>query len=249
MPTGSKIYFASDFHLGVPDYHTSLAREKKIVAWLETVRHDAAEIFLVGDVFDFWYEYRHVAPKGYLRFLGKIAEITDAGIPVHWMVGNHDMWMFGYLKDELGVQVHMHPVQRMIGGKKWVIGHGDGLGPGDHSYKFIKKIFRNRFFQWVFSRFHPNFAFGLANYFSRRSRKANYEYDARFLGEDKEWLIIYCKEVLQQEHIDYFIFGHRHLVLDIPLPGGSRYINLGDWMSTCHYAVWDGESLQLRKWE
>lgn len=240
-----KVYFASDFHLGIPDRAVSLEREKRVVAWLEEIRHDADAIYLVGDVFDFWFEYKHVIPRGYIRLLGKLAEIRDAGIPVHWLVGNHDMWMFGYLQEELGIEVHFHPIRTTWDGKNFFIAHGDGLGPGDQSYKFIKKIFRNPFFQWVYARFHPNFAFGLAQYLSRRSRKANYEYDAQYLGDDKEWLVIFAKELTARENVDFIICGHRHLVLDKQLSPATRYINLGDWMKSGQYGVWDGTEFRI----
>lgn len=135
LPPGKKVYFLSDFHLGAPDQVQSLAREKKIVAFLEEVRHDAATIFIVGDMFDFWYEYRKVVPKGYVRLLGKLAEITDSGIPIHFFVGNHDMWMTDYFQKELNIPVYFKPVPFEFSGKKFLVGHGDGLGPGDHGYK------------------------------------------------------------------------------------------------------------------
>jgi UDP-2,3-diacylglucosamine hydrolase len=243
--TDKKIYFASDFHLGAPSYESSLEREKKVIQWLEEVRHDAEEIFLLGDVFDFWFEYKHAIPKGFVRLQGKIAEITDSGIPVHWFIGNHDMWIFDYIPKELGVQMHRTEITREFGGKKFFIGHGDGLGPGDHGYKFIKKVFRNRVCQWLFARLHPNFGIGLANFFSRKSRVATGEEDAKFYGEEKEMLIQYCKTKLKESHMDYFVFGHRHLPIEFDLPGNSKYINTGDWIRYFSYAVFDGEKLSL----
>lgn len=244
-----KIYFLSDFHLGAPDYEHSITREKKIVAFLDTIKPDAAEIFIVGDIFDFWYEYKTVVPKGYVRLLGKLAEITDAGIPIHFFIGNHDMWMRGYFEKELNIPVYAEPKIFEWNGKKFYIGHGDGLGPGDHGYKFIKKIFRNRFCQWLFGLLHPTWGIGIANYFSRKSRAKTGNSDAIFLGEDKEWLVIYSREILAKEHFDYFVFGHRHLPLDIRLSKNSRYINLGDWINYFTYAVFDGNDLALKKWE
>lgn len=211
------------------------------------VRHDAAEIFLVGDVFDFWFEYRSVIPKGFVRLFGKIAEITDSGIPVHFFTGNHDMWIFDYIPSELGVLLHRNPITRTFNHQSFYIGHGDGLGPGDHGYKLIKKVFRNPICQWLFARVHPNFGVGLANYFSQRSRLAGAEEDEKFLGEDNEWLVQYCKEVLTKNHYDYFIFGHRHLPLDLSVGERSRYMNLGEWVNHCTYAVFDGEKLSLEK--
>jgi UDP-2,3-diacylglucosamine hydrolase len=244
-----KIYFLSDFHLGAPDAATSLEREKKIVAFLEHIRHDAAEIFLLGDMFDFWYEYKKAVPKGYVRILGKLAELTDAGIPVHFFVGNHDMWMRGYFEQELNIPVYHQPKVFVRNGKRLYIGHGDGLGPGDHGYKFIKKIFRNPLCQWLFGLLHPTVGIGIANYFSRKSRQKTGSSDEHFLGEDNEWLVIYAKEVLQKEHFDFFIFGHRHLPLDIQVGPQSRYINLGDWIRTFTYAVLDGSNMQLLHWQ
>jgi len=244
-----KIYFASDFHLGVPDYASSLVREKRVVAWLDWVSKDAGEIFLVGDVFDFWFEYKTVVPRGFVRLLGKIAEITDKGIPVHYFIGNHDMWVFDYLPKETGIQLHREPVQRTFDGKKFYIGHGDGLGPGDHGYKFIKKVFRNRLSQWLFARLHPNFGIGMANFWSKTSRKHTGDDDRKFLGEENEWLAIYSKEILEKEHFDYFIFGHRHLPMDIKLSENSRYINLGDWISHYTYAVFENGQLTLKNFK
>lgn len=247
--THNKIYFLSDFHLGVPTAEASVAREKKIVRFLTEAQKDAAAIFVVGDLFDFWYEYKMVVPKGYVRILGKLAEITDSGIPVHFFVGNHDMWMKDYFQKELNIPVYFEPKSFEFYGKKFLIGHGDGLGPGDHSYKFMKKIFRNPLCQWLFGVVPPQIGIGLADYFSRKSRAKAGDTDKVFLGEDKEWLIIYCKEILQKEHVDYFIFGHRHLPINQQLPGGSIYINLGDWLKYYSYAVFDGTALALKYYE
>ena len=244
-----KIYFLSDFHLGAPDHDSSLIREKKVVAFLESIRHTAAAIFIVGDIFDFWYEYKKVVPRGYTRLLGKLAELTDSGIPIHVFVGNHDMWMSGYFEKELNIPVYHHPKVFEWSGKRFFIGHGDGLGPGDHGYKFIKKVFRNPLCQWLFGQLHPTWGIGLANYFSRKSREKTGFADEQFMGEDKEWLIIYSKEVLLEQHYDYFIFGHRHFPLDLKLADNSRYINLGDWIRNFTYATFDGADVQLHKWE
>jgi len=246
IPPGKKIYFLSDFHLGAPDHAASLVRERQIVAFLQEIRKDAAAIFIVGDLFDFWYEYRTVVPKGYTRILGKMAEITDAGIPIHFFTGNHDMWMSGYFEEELNIPVYHEPKTFEWNGKKFLIGHGDGLGPGDHGYKFLKKIFRNKFCQGLFGILPPAIGVGLANWLSRRSRAVTGQIDEQFLGEEKEWLIIYCKEILRLgSHYDYFIFGHRHLPIDFSLGAGSRYINLGDWIRYNTYAVFDGQELKL----
>lgn len=248
LEPGKKIYFISDFHLGAPDYQQSLVREKKIIRFLDSIQHDAAAIFIVGDLFDFWYEYRSVVPKGYVRILGKMANLTDNGIPIHFFVGNHDMWMDGYFEKELNIPVYHEPKSFDFNGKSFLIGHGDGLGPGDHGYKFIKKVFRSRFNQWLFGALHPSWGIGLANYFSRKSRASTGQSDAAFLGEEKEWLITYCKEILQTRHYDFFVFGHRHLPIDFALGGGSRYINLGDWLRYDSFAVFDGAGLELKSY-
>ncbi len=241
-----KIYFLSDFHLGAPDHASSLEREKRVVQFLESIREDAAEIFLVGDMFDFWYEYRTVVPKGFVRLLGKLGELADAGIPLHFFVGNHDMWMRDYFKQEFNMPVYYAPVEFERNGKKLLIGHGDGLGPGDHGYKRLKKVFRNPVSKFLFGIFPPMMGMGLANYLSRRSRAQTGATEETFLGEDKEWLLIYCKEVLQKKKIDFFVFGHRHLPIDFRLNESSRYINLGDWIRYFTYAVLDGEKMELK---
>ncbi len=247
LEPNKKIYFASDQHLGAPNREASLIRERHFIAWLEQVKHDAAEIYLLGDLFDFWFEYKTAVPKGYVRVLGKIAELVDSGIPIHLFTGNHDMWMFDYLPEELGVTLYRDPIEREYNGKSFLIGHGDGLGPGDHGYKFIKQVFRNKLCQWLFARLHPNFGIGLANYFSSRSRIANGDSDKQFLGEENEWLAIYAKEQLAKKHIDFFLFGHRHLPLDLNVGKGSRYINLGEWVTDFTYAVFDGAELELKE--
>ena len=249
IPTGKKIYFISGFHLGVPDHARSLEREKKIVRWLNKIQSDAAIIYLMGDVFDYWFEYKHAVPKGYVRLLGKLAELSDSGIEIHYFTGNHDMWVFDYLPTEIGLTLHREPIFKEYNQQKFYLGHGDGLGPGDHGYKFIKKLFANRIAQWLFARFHPNFGISLMRYFSKKSRIATGDDDANFLGEDKEWLIIHSKEVLQKEHFDYFIFGHRHLPLDINIGNKSRYINLGEWINHFMYAEFDGTTVTLKKFE
>jgi UDP-2,3-diacylglucosamine hydrolase len=243
-----KIYFLSDFHLGAPDFKSSLEREKTIVEFLDIIKRDAAEVFIVGDIFDFWYEYRKVVPKGHVRLLGKMAELTDLGIKLHFFVGNHDMWMKDYFENELNVPVYFGPKDFEWNGKTFHIAHGDGLGPGDHKYKFIKKVFRNPVSRWLFGIFPPYMGMGLANYLSRRSRAQTGASEEVFLGEEKEWLIIYSKELQQKKNYDFFVFGHRHLPIDFRLSNGSRYINLGDWIRYCTYAVFDGDKLELRSY-
>jgi len=244
MQPNKKIYFASDFHLGVPTYEKSLAREKRIIKWLESVEHDAQEIFLLGDVFDFWFEYKNAIPKGFVRLQGKIANLTDKGIKVHWFLGNHDMWIFDYIPKELGVELHQGEIECRFNGKLFFIGHGDGLGPGDNAYKFIKKVFRAKFFQWCFARLHPNLGIGMANFWSRSSRKKTGDEDSIFYG-DKEMLIQFCKEKVKEKDYNFFMFGHRHYPMDIKISESSRYINTGDWFKKDTYAMFDGEKMEL----
>ena len=247
MASGTRIYFLGDFHLGVPDAERSLAREKRIVAFLDEAAKDATEIILMGDLFDFWFEWKYVVPRGFVRFLGKLAEITDSGVPVHLFIGNHDMWIFDYVPKETGVIVHREPIVREIAGKRFLIGHGDGLGPGDHGYKFMKRVFRNPVCQWLFARMHPNFGLWLGDFWSGRSRKKSYENDRKWLGADKEWLVQYCNDELKKAHYDYMVFGHRHLPIDMPVDKGARYINLGDWITYYTYATFDGSAMRLMK--
>lgn len=246
---GKKLYFASDFHLGVPTHELSLAREKKVVKWLDSIKHDAEEIFLVGDIFDFWWEYKYTIPKGQTRLLGKIAELTDSGIKVHFFTGNHDLWMKDYFVEELNVQVHHQPINFVNNDKTFFVGHGDGLGPGDKWYKFLKKCFTSPFLIWCFNRLHPNLSFWIARRSSRRSRINTGDSDKEFLGENNEWLMSFCKETLKTKKVDYFIFGHRHLPLDLKPSDASRYINLGEWINYCTYAEFDGNDLYLKKFE
>jgi len=245
MQNLKKTYFLSDFHLGAPNATASLIREKKIVVFLDEIKNTASEIFIVGDLFDFWFEYKKVVPRGYVRILGKLAEITDAGIPIHFFVGNHDMWMKDYFQKELNIPVYFNHKDFTIQGKSFLIGHGDGLGPNDAGYKFIKKIFRNKLCQWLFGILPPSIGIGVADFFSKTSRAKTGTTDETFLGEENEWLVIFCKEELQKKHYDYFVFGHRHLPLNINLNNTSKYINLGDWIKYFSYAVFDGSNLTL----
>lgn len=246
---GKKIYFASDFHFGIPDHLTSIAREKLVCRWLDQVCEDAGIIFLVGDIFDTWFEYRNVVPRGYTRFLGKLAEITDSGIQVEAFTGNHDLWMRNYFEQELNIPVHHEPIRRTYNHKSFFIGHGDGLGPGDHGYKFLKSVLRSPVSQWIYRRVHPDTGVGLASWFSQLGSKHADMAVKEFRGADKEWLVQFCLETLQTEKIDYFIFGHRHLALEYALPGDSLYINLGDWIVFNSYAEFNSDSLKLKYFE
>jgi len=241
---GEKIYFASDFHLGFPSYEKSLEREKKIVSWLDSIRSDASEIYLLGDIFDYWFEYKKVVPRGFTRFLGKISEITDSGIPVHFFTGNHDIWVFDYLPRETGIILHREPVIKEFNGLKFYLGHGDGLGPGDKKYKLLKKVFTSKTLQWLFARLHPNFSVWFAHKWSHSSRFS--KVNDPFKSENKESLTIYAKEKLKTQHFDYFIFGHRHIPLNHPLTNKSRFIHTGDWINNFSYCVFDGEKVDLK---
>ncbi len=244
-----KIYFASDFHLGVPGKLSSREREKKIVRWLDQIKSDADTIYLVGDIFDFWFEFKTVVPRGYIRLFGKLIELKDQGIDIQIFTGNHDLWMFDYFTTEFEIPVHHKPIEVIHSGKKFFIGHGDGLGPGDYGYKRLKKIFTNPICQWLFARLHPNFSISLALWFSRRSRQTQGTIEP-FLGEDKEWLLIYSNKKVEETQSDYFVFGHRHLEMNLALKNGkSRYINLGEWLFTCSYAVFDGQDIQIHYFE
>ncbi len=241
-----KVFFLSDSHLGVPSHMSSLEREKHLVRWLDHVKHEAGAIYLLGDIFDFWFEYRKVVPKGYVRLFGKLAELTDEGIPVHYFTGNHDMWVFSYFESELGLIMHREPLEAKILGRRFYLAHGDGLGPGDKGYKLLKSLFSCKLCQRLFAALHPGLGLRLADFFSKKSRIANRQQDEVFLGEDKEWLILYAREILKQREVDYFVFGHRHLPMNLEIAPGVRYINTGDWMSHYSYAVFDGRKLELK---
>ncbi|MEK0422146.1 MAG: hypothetical protein RLZ95_56 [Bacteroidota bacterium] len=249
LAPGKKIYFLSDFHLGAPNEIESRKREARLVHFLNESKKDAAAFFIVGDIFDFWFEYKSVVPKGFVRILGCLAQISDAGIPIHIFTGNHDLWMQDYLSKELNANVYFEPQTFQLGNKQFFIGHGDGLGPGDYGYKRLKKIFTNPVCQWLFRWLHPDTGIQLANYFSAKSRAKTGTSDEVFLGEDKEWLIIYTKEQAKKMNVDYFVFGHRHFAIDFDINESTKYINLGDWIRLNTYAVFDGNSMQLLKWE
>lgn len=242
----TKLYFASDFHLGVPTHVKSLEREKRIIAWLDSIKEDAKSIYLLGDIFDFWFEHKTVVPKGYVRLLAKLANLVDDGIEINIIKGNHDMWMYDYLPKEIGVNILEDKTILSENGKQIFLAHGDGLGPGDLGYKLIKKVFASKICQWLFARLHPNFGIGIAQFWSRKSRIANQEKPDPFLGEEKEWLVSYCKRKQNEMDIDYFVFGHRHLPLEIDIDKKTKYINLGDWIHHNSYAVFDEGELTLQ---
>lgn len=247
LPEGKKIYFSSDNHLGAPTAEESRPREIKFINWLDTVKKDAAAIFLLGDLFDFWFEYKYVVPKGFVRVLGKLAEIRDSGILIYFFVGNHDLWMKNYFEEELNIPVFHQPKEFDFNNKTFFIGHGDGLGPGDHGYKRMKKVFKNPISQWFYRWLHPDIGMPLAQYFSVKNKAISGAEDVEFLGEEKEWLLQYSKKKLESKHFDYFVFGHRHLPLEIPLNDDSTYINLGDWINFYTFGEFDGEKMKLKK--
>lgn len=249
LPEGKKIYFASDFHLGLPNATKSRERERLICRWLEEISQDAAKIFLVGDVFDVWFEYRKVIPKGFTRFLGQLARLTDRGISIEIFTGNHDLWMWDYFEEEFGIPTHHEPIQFEVSGKRFYLGHGDGLGPGDRGYKFLKSVLNHPIAKWLYRRIHPDTGIALADYFSKRGSD-KYQMEHPYKGNDEEYLMQFCLEMVAKgARYDYFIFGHRHLALDKALPGGSRYVNLGDWLIYNSYAVFDGTDLALKYYD
>lgn len=243
-----KIYFASDFHLGAPNYEKSLVREKIICQWLDQIKLDAQVVFLVGDLFDFWFEHRRSVPKGYVRFFGKLAELTDAGIELVVFTGNHDMWMKDYFKQNFNAPTYRASQEYSINGKCFLIGHGDGLGPGDYVYKVLKKIFENKICRWMFGNLlHPDLSLKLGYAWANHSwQKHNKEKDVYvFESQEKEILFQYCLEEEKKKHRDYYVFGHRHYKFDLEVNKNSRYINLGDWIYFYSYASFDGEKLEL----
>jgi len=257
LQAGKKLYFASDFHLGAPNHAHSLQRERKIVAWLDAISDDAQAIFLVGDLFDFWFEHRRVVPRGFVRLLGKLAELSDAGIEIVVFKGNHDMWMSDYFEQELNAKVHRRPVECRVRGLAgnalpvvFYIVHGDGLGPGDYTYKVLQKVFENRAARWAFGNLLPaDLSMWLAHAWAQNSWKTHQNKDKPvFLGEEKEWLLLYAKEIEQQKHHDFYVFGHRHIELNHAINNRSRIVILGDWITRWTYGVYDGTRFELNNW-
>ena len=243
-----KIYFASDQHLGAPTAEASFPREQKFVRWLNEAKENAEAIFLLGDLFDFWFEYKTVVPKGFVRVLGKLAEIKDSGIPIYFFVGNHDLWMHDYFKKELNIPVFHTPQEFKIDNKLFLIGHGDGLGPHDTGYTSLQYVFPFPLFKWLFKWLHPDLGVKLGQYMSVKNKMISGDEDFKFLGDDNEWLVQYCKRKLETKHYDYFLFGHRHLPLEIKLNENSEYINTGDWVNYFTYAVFENNKLSLKKY-
>ena len=243
MQTRNKIYFASDFHLGAPNNVESIQREKKICEWLEKIKNEAKEIYLLGDLFDFWFEYKKVIPKGFERLKGKLAQLTDSGIKIHLFVGNHDLWTFGYLENEIGLKIYKESKIIKLNGKKFYLSHGDGLGSGNKIYKFLKFIYSNKICQFLFSLIPSNIGISLAQFLSKQSRIKQNPSNEK-LGET--YLTNYCKKQLEKHHIDFFIFGHIHQPKKILISHNSSYVNLGDWVTHFSYAELDGENLLLK---
>ncbi|GAO28386.1 UDP-2,3-diacylglucosamine diphosphatase [Geofilum rubicundum] len=247
MVPGKKIYFASDVHLGAPTINDHRTHEKRFVNWLNSIQPTASEIYLMGDIFDFWFEYKKAIPKGYSRFLGKLCELTDAGIAVHFFTGNHDIWVFDYLPAETGIQVYRKPLIKEMNGQRFFLAHGDGLTPYEQSYNRLKALFTNKLAQKLFRFIHPDIGIWLATYWSRKSREQNKDkHGVQYQDEEKEWLVLWTKELLKNEHYDYFIFGHRHMAKTIPLNEQSKLIYLGDWITHFSYGEWDGSEFHLK---
>ena len=247
IPKGKKIYFTSDHHFGAPTKQGSKPREQRFVAWLDFIKKDAEVLFILGDLFDFWFEYKHVIPKGFTRVLGKLAELSDHGIKIHFFMGNHDMWMRGYFKEELNIEVYHKPQQFKLNNKTFFLGHGDGLGPHDKGYKRLKKIFANSFFKWLYRWLHPDIGVSFAQHLSLRNKLISGDKNLKFVANDAEWLTKYALRKLKDKHYDYFVFGHRHLPLEVTLSPKSTYFNLGDWITHFSYGVFDGEVFSLKK--
>ena len=242
---GKSIYFSSDNHLGAPNYSDSLIREKLFISWLDKIKKDAQVIFLLGDLFDFWFEYYKSVPKGFTRVLGKLSELSDSGIKIYFFVGNHDYWTRDYFQKEIGMEVLKKPTEFKINNKLFFIGHGDGLGPGDFKYKFLKRIFRNPIFIFLFRINYPWFGIPLGNFFSRKNKILSGN-NIKFISKENEILYHFCKKKLNVKHYDFFVFGHRHLPLKIELGNNSYYFNTGDWINHYSFLHFKDDSLELK---
>jgi UDP-2,3-diacylglucosamine hydrolase len=247
LPENKKVYFASDFHLGIPGATSSLDREKLICNWLDAITPTAQHIFLQGDIFDAWLEYTAVVPKGFVRLLGKLAQLSDAGISISAFTGNHDLWMYGYFEQELNIKVYHHPIKVLINDKTFLLGHGDGLGPGDKGYKILKYFLNHTLIKFIYKWLHPDLGIKLAQYFSQKGLHKKQVLE-QYLGPDKDFLFQYCTQYANANTVHYFIFGHTHYMVDTPINETARYINLGDWLNYNSYAQFDGTSLELLKW-
>jgi UDP-2,3-diacylglucosamine hydrolase len=246
LARNNKIYFISDVHLGLYPPEHSLEREKILVQWLDSIKLDATEIYLLGDIFDFWHEYRKVAPRGFTRFLGKLAEMSDKGITIHFFTGNHDLWVYDYLPAEIGLILYREHVIREIDGFRFFIGHGDGVEKHDYGYKLLKVVFTNKVLQWLFAGVHPNLAFALGHRWSRTSRYAKGIIAESYRGDEREWQVAFAKETLKTNPVDFFVFGHRHIPFDVRVGEKARVINLGDWITHFTYALWHNKTLEIK---
>lgn len=243
-----KIYFLSDVHLGSKSHANSIDIERKLCRWFDAVKLDAAAIYLLGDIFDYWFEYRYVVPKGFTRLLGKLAEVTDTGIEVHFFIGNHDIWLTDYLTKECGMIVHVEPLTTTFFGKKFFLAHGDGLGDDSRSFHLLRKMFHSKFLRKCFSAIHPRWTIPLAHAWSDSSRENGGVQP--YLGEEREYLIRFVKEkLITTPDINYFVFGHRHILLDLPVSEQAHVVMLGDWLTLFSYAVFNGETLRLESFE
>ena len=244
------IYFLSDAHLGSLAIQSRRMQERRLVRFLDSIKHKAGAVYLLGDMFDFWNEYKYVVPKGFTRFLGKISELTDMGVEVHFFTGNHDLWTYGYLEKECGVILHRKPITTEIYDKVFYLAHGDGLGDPDPMFQFLRKVFHNRFCQRLLNFFHPWWGMQLGLNWAKRSRlKRKDGKEVPYLGEDKEYLVQYTKEYMAtHKDIDYYIYGHRHIELDLTLSRKARLLILGDWIWQFTYAVFDGEHMFLEEY-
>lgn len=244
---GKNVYFLSDAHLGSLAIPHGRTQERRLVRFLDSIKEKASAVYLLGDMFDFWNEYRYVVPKGYSRFLGKLSELTDNGVEVHFFAGNHDLWTYGYLEEECGVIVHKAPVTTEIYGKVFFLAHGDGLGDPDNKFKILRKLFHNRTFQRLLNFVHPRWGMALGLNWAKHSRLKRADgKEVPFMGEDKEFLVRFARDYKRSHpNIDYFLFGHRHIELDLPIDKSTRMLILGDWIWQFTYAVFDGEHLFL----
>lgn len=244
---GKQLFFASDFHLGLGSRSESLAREMRVVEWLREIAPKAGAIFLMGDLFDYWYEFRKVVPAGFVRFLGTIAQITDQGIPVYFFPGNHDLWAFRYLEEEVGMHIIRQGIFTHLYGVPFYLGHGDGLGVAEKRYRLMKACFSNPTLQWLFSKIHPDWNLALGQTWSKHSRLAKGVYTP-FLGREKEFQITFAEKSLQSQYSRFFVMGHRHLPMDVHLANDSRLIGLGEWIHACTYAIFDGQEMTLHSY-
>lgn len=241
------IYFLSDAHLGSLAIQSRRMQERRLVRFLDSIKHKAGAVYLLGDMFDFWHEYKTVVPKGFTRFLGKISELTDLGVEVHYFTGNHDLWMKDYLVEECGVVLHKTACTVELYGKIFYLAHGDGIGDDSRGFRFLRALFHNPIAQALFAAIHPRWGMSFGLNWAKHSRlKREDGKEPPFMGEDKENLILFAKQYLKDHpEINFFLFGHRHIDYDLMLSKSSRVVILGDWISLFTYAVFDGENLFL----